>query len=114
MASNSACENPPPPQLLFVATIFSPLSFIDFTKSRQVTAASVVPPPKAFRNLQGMMRTDQFTPTTPTPLFPVAPIVPDTCVPCPLSSIGSQVLLTALNPRLPAGQLIITPFTVSE
>jgi hypothetical protein len=31
IASNSACENPPPPQLLFVATMFTPRSFMRAT-----------------------------------------------------------------------------------
>ena len=44
-------------------------------------ASAVVPEPAALRNFSAMILTFQFTPTTPTPLFPVAPIVPETCVP---------------------------------
>jgi len=42
--------------------------------------ASLAVPPWAPRNLALIMRTFQFTPTTPAPLA-LAPIVPATCVP---------------------------------
>ena len=51
----------------------------------------------------------QLTPTTPSALLPAAPIVPETCVPWSLSSIGLQVIAMALKPWLPAGQVIGTP-----
>ena len=45
-----------------------------------------------------MMLTSQFTPVTPTVLFPTAPIIPDTCVPWSLSSIGSESLFAVSMP----------------
>ena len=72
-------------------------------------ASAVVPLPLASRNFTPMMLAVQLTPTTPTPLPPSAPIVPDTCVPWPLSSIGSQSFVIALNPRLYCGQEIVWP-----
>ena len=36
-----------------------------------------------------MSETFQFTPVTPSALFPLAPIVPATCVPCPKKSSGA-------------------------
>ena len=39
--------------------------------------------------LTGMIWTFQFTPATPKPLLPLAPMMPATCVPWPLRSIGS-------------------------
>ena len=41
-----------------------------------------------------------------------APMVPLTCVPCPLSSAGSQVLVIAFIPWEPAGQERGDPFSV--
>ena len=64
-------------------------------------ALAVVPPPPALKNLSPMMLAVQLTPTTPTPLLPSAPMVPETCVPWLLSSLGSQVLVIALKPRVP-------------
>ncbi len=56
-------------------------------------------PPKQRR---GMIWTSQFTPTTPTPLSPTAPIVPATWVPCPeqakLVSEGSLSLFRKSHP----------------
>ena len=40
-----------------------------------------------------MIETCQLMPATPMPLLPTAPIVPETCVPWPLSSIGLESLL---------------------
>ena len=45
------------------------------------TAPAVVPKPSAPMNLMATIFTSQFTPTTPMPLLPTAPIVPATCVP---------------------------------
>ena len=44
-------------------------------------ASAVVPLPDALRNFNPMMLVVQFTPTTPEPLLPLAPIVPETWVP---------------------------------
>src|SRR5438552_8632424 len=68
----------------------------------------------ASMNLQASKLTFQFTPDMPKPLFPVAPIMPATCVPWNTSSIGSQLLVTALKPCVPAGQLMLTPLIVCE
>jgi len=58
-----------------------PRSFMSFTYSRQSIASAVVPEPVAPRNLHARSRMAQLTPTTPTALFPTAPIVPATWVP---------------------------------
>src|SRR5215831_567043 len=79
-----------------------------------LTASAVEPLPLAFRNFAPMMLVVQFTPTTPTPLLPAAPIVPETCVPWLLSSIGSHVMVKALKPCVPAAHVIFTPPTVTE
>src|SRR5216683_1919926 len=78
-------------------------------------ALLVDPIPVESRNFAPIMAAVQLTPTTPRLLLPTAPIVPDTCVPCWLSSNGLQVLVIALNPWLPAGQVIAAPpiFTVN-
>ena len=101
MASNRAWENPPPPQLLLVATILTPRSFMSFTYSRQSIASAVLPEPVALRNLHAMSRTVQLTPTTPTALFPTAPIVPATWLPWPglASSMGLESLLAVSMPK---------------
>ena len=72
-------------------------------------ASEASPRPGAVRNFAPIMLAVQFTPTTPTPLFPTAPIVPETWVPWPLSSRGSHKLVMALNPWLPAGQTMGSP-----
>ena len=61
-------------------------------------AAAMLPYPSASKNLQGISLTFQLTPTTPTPLLPTAPMVPATCVPWPLSSIGSESPLMGAMP----------------
>ena len=99
MASSRAWENPTPPQLLLVAMILTPRSFMSFTYSRQSIASLVGPDPEAFRNLHAMRRTVQLTPTTPTPLFPTAPIVPATWLPWSLSSKGLESLLRVSMPK---------------
>lgn len=53
------------------------------------------------------MDADQFTPATPAVLLPVVPMMPAQCVPWPLSSIGTQVELTAFTPRDPAGHVTV-------
>src|SRR5437773_1983382 len=72
-------------------------------------APAVDPLPLASRNFAPMMLAIQFTPTTPDPLLPRAPIVPDTCDPWSLSSRGLHVLVMALKPCVPAAQLIVPP-----
>ena len=48
------------------------------------------------------------TPVTPTPLFPVAPTIPATCVPWPFSSVGSVSLALKSYPCNPpvAGSIV--------
>src|SRR5262245_15916952 len=77
--------------------------------STALIASAIVPLPLASRNLMPITLAIQFTPTTPSPLFPTAPIVPETCVPWLWSSIGLQVIAMALKPCDPAGQVIGTP-----
>ena len=92
MASESARLNPPPPpQLLF--DILAPCATAKF---RALMAPEVDPLPVASRNFRAMIWTFQFTPVTPMPLLPAAPIVPATCVPWLLSSIGLPLLPTKL------------------
>src|SRR6476619_6177949 len=78
-------------------------------KSIASTAAAVLPLPLASRNFNPMRRVVQFTPTTPVALLPTAPIVPDTCVPWMLSSLGSHDWVMALYPCEPAAQEIVAP-----
>src|SRR5436190_24355918 len=72
-------------------------------------ASATVPDPVALSDLDAMMLVVQFTPTTPRVLLPTAPIVPATCVPWPWSSKGSQVLVIALKPCVPAPHVIVWP-----
>ena len=46
-------------------------------------AAEDVPEPLSGRNFSATNCTAQFTPATPSPLLPMAPMVPATCVPWP-------------------------------
>jgi hypothetical protein len=46
-----------------------------------LTASAMLPLPLVSRNFTGMMLVVQFTPTTPSALFPTAPTVPAVCVP---------------------------------
>src|SRR5262249_24097937 len=77
-------------------------------------ALAVVPVPVASRNLEPMMLAVQFTPTTPRALLPTAPTVPETCEPWLLSSAGLQVLVIALKPCEPAGQVMERPPMLTE
>src|SRR5438093_1329509 len=79
------------------------------TKSIASIASAIVPVPAVLRAFDAMMLVVQFTPTTPRLLLPTAPIVPETCVPWPLSSRGSHVLVIALKPCAPAGHVIVWP-----
>src|SRR5258708_6169590 len=92
--------------------MFTPLSFNCLIRERQVMASLMSPNPCESKNLQGRICTFQFTPTTPTPLLPTAPRIPDTWVPWLLSSNGSQELFTALNPWTPAEHRIWAPLIV--
>ena len=65
------------------------------------TASLVYPLPLASMNRRAMMRVRWAIPVTPTPLFPVAPMVPATWVPWPLSSIGLASLLLKSYPCRP-------------
>src|SRR5713226_3732254 len=112
ISSRSACENPPPPQLLESTRTLAPAvsakaALACTTNSMALIAPSVVPDPPAFRNLAPMILAVQFTPATPMLLFPTAPMVPEQCVPWLLSSSGLQVLLMALKPCVPAAQLMV-------
>src|SRR5262249_10283754 len=78
-------------------------------KSIAVMASAVLPEPPASRNLRPIKVTVQLTPTTPAPLFPTAPIVPETWLPWLLSSRGSQVRVMTLKPWVPAAQPPIPP-----
>ena len=73
IASYKAWELAPPPQLLLV--ILKP---IWLAYKIALTALSAVPEPLASKNLIAAILAFQFTPTTPSPLFPTAPIVPAT------------------------------------
>src|SRR5436309_13690058 len=77
------------------------------TNSIASIASESVPLPLASKTFEAMMLAVQFTPTTPRPLLPTAPIVPETCVPWPLSSAGLQENAIALNPCEPAGHVIV-------
>src|SRR6267378_5066974 len=77
--------------------------------SMALMAPAVEPLPPESRNFAPMMLASQLTPTTPTPLLPTAPIVPDTCEPWLLSSSGLHVLLMALKPCVPAAHVIKSP-----
>src|SRR5436305_6096335 len=112
ISSTSACENPPLLQLFDRIRTFAPVAAAAWsTASIALIESPSVPVPLASRNFDAMMLAVQFTPTTPRPLPPSAPIVPDTCVPWPAaeSSHGSHDFRMMLNPCVPAGQVIACP-----
>src|SRR5262245_15592096 len=114
ISSSRACEKPPLLQLFDRILTFAPVAAEAWmTNSSALIASAVVPVPLASRNFDAMIRVVQLTPTTPLPLLPRAPIVPDTCVPWPLSSHGSHVLVIALKPCVPAGQVMSWPLMVT-
>ena len=82
MASNSAWEKPPPPQLLFETRM--PL----VVQYETASTASDVNPPWGPRKRSGTILQRQLTPATPTPLFPTAPTVPAQWLPWPSASSG--------------------------
>src|SRR5262245_56313947 len=94
MASRRDCSNGPPPHE-FEETCAPILAAYIVA----APASAVVPAPCAFRNLSAMILTFQFTPATPTPFEPTAPIVPATCVPCLWSSNGLLSPFTQSQPR---------------
>ena len=55
----------------------------------RVLASPTVPLPFSSNAFNDISDTFQHIPTVPIPLFPLAPIVPETWVPCWLSSNGS-------------------------
>src|SRR2546428_9968492 len=67
------------------------------------------PVPSASRNFDAMRLAVQFPPVGPRLLLPTAPTVPETCDPWPWSSQGSQVLVIALKPCVPAAHVIVWP-----
>src|SRR5208282_1992052 len=68
----------------------------------QVIKSESLPLPELSRHLQAIICTCQATPTTPLPLLPTAPSTPATKVPCPLSSLGSLVAVSAFQPCPPS------------
>src|SRR5436305_11803614 len=93
IAFRSACENPPPPQELLRTRMLTPACFAETAQLIALIASLVEPEPFAFRNFRPVSLTLQLTPTTPVPLSPTAPIVPETCVPWSLLSAGLQLFL---------------------
>src|SRR3954447_21664277 len=114
ISSSSACEKPAVLQLLLSTRTLAPVTADALiTKSSALIALLTDPTPLESRNFAAIRRVVQFTPVTPTPLLPAAPMMPDTCVPWPLSSIGRHVLVIALNPCVPCAQLTARPPTVT-
>src|SRR6266850_1987243 len=110
ISSSSACEKPPPLQLFDRILTLAPVAAEAWiTNSIALIESACVPTPLASRNFDAMTLAVQFTPVAPLPLLPVAPIVPDTWVPWPLSSYGSQVFRIASNPCVPAAQVMVWP-----
>src|SRR5258706_12259003 len=68
----------------------TPACLAETPQSIAEIAPSTVPEREASRNFRAISETDQFTPATPTPLLPTAPMIPATCEPLPLSPFGSQ------------------------
>src|SRR5262245_48531010 len=117
IVSSSACEKPPLLQLLLrTRTLVFVACAAWMTKSTALIESASVPLPIESRNFDAIILVVQFTPTTPRALLPSAPIVPATCVPWPLSShtsTTSHVLVIALKPCVPAGQVIVVPAMVT-
>src|SRR5262245_51701533 len=114
IASRSAADQEPPPQLAESTRTFAPAvpakaALMSMANSMALMASEVLPEPLESRNLTAMMLAVQLTPATPLPLLPTAPIVPATWVPWLLSSRGKQLLLMALKPWVPAGHETVKP-----
>ena len=74
---------------MLAARMLTPARFAATTKSmpRIMSLVSALPPKMLDeKTLTAIMRTFQFIPATPRALFPTAPIMPATCVPCPSTS----------------------------
>ena len=95
IASRIVVEYPVPPRLAL--TMFAPLAQA-YWNPAETLAFDPLPFPSSTRT--GIRLTCQFTPATPIPLFPRAPIVPATCVPCPLKSRGSLSFWTKSVPAI--------------
>ena len=77
------------PSDMLTARIFAPARFAASMKSmpRIISEVSACAPKKLYENtFTGSILTFQFNPDTPVPLFPAAPMMPATCVPCPVTS----------------------------
>src|SRR3989442_11233661 len=79
------------------------------TNSIALIELASVPVPSASRNFDAMRLAVQVTPVGPRLLLPTAPTVTETCDPWPWSSQGSQVLVIALKPCVPAAHVIVWP-----
>src|SRR5437899_9080136 len=82
ISSSSAREDPPPPQLFDKTRTLAPPEAVNaffawMANSMALTASEMLPLPPESRNLMPMTLAIQLTPTTPTPLLPAAPRVPD-------------------------------------
>src|SRR5262249_53238042 len=85
-----------PPRLMLItfALFLTP-------KFRAAISLALVHRPTVLQARSAMSFAFQQTPVVPRPLFPTAPIVPETCVPWPLRSRGSlPPLPTKSEPRL--------------
>src|SRR5262249_30493415 len=102
ISSSSAWLKAPPPQELLRTRTLTPAILAWTAKSIAVMASAVLPEPPASRNLRPIKVTVQLTPTTPAPLFPTAPIVPETWLPWLLSSRGAPVASEDIEPVGPA------------
>ena len=80
ISSASACEAGCECESLITRT-FTPACFAAMSHSRAAMSWLVDPLPAAFRNFTGKIVVLQFTPVTPIPLLPTAPIIPAMCVP---------------------------------
>ena len=67
-------------------------------------ALDVAPRLNSSRNLSARIDTSHDTPETPRALLPTAPRIPDTCVPCRFSSIGS---LSPVDVRTPSALNVV-------
>src|SRR5471032_1047210 len=67
----------------------------------QVISAEVLPPePSALRNLSAISFTFHAMPEIELALLPTAPMMPETCEPWPLSSVGLPELVRELMPLM--------------
>src|SRR5215204_5494642 len=78
-------------------TIFSPRLI---AYSMPLAASDVEPRPLESMNLIGTTEPFQHVPDTPVLLLDLAAMIPETCVPCPLSSSPSPLPATRSMPML--------------